>query len=189
MRGLLRLKSSSRSTHVLMKTGCLFGASVSSAIPARRQDSIKNRASSCRLWPGISIWFQGSLIRRGENVVPMTRTERRLAERFDLKIPLRVRIAKPAALEHTVESLNVSTRGISFATDLPLCKGTPVHLAFEMPEEVTHKPASEWRCTGHVVHVRRNGSPQGATCVGVGFDCYEVLQLVRPSVNQVSRLV
>ena len=114
----------------------------------------------------------------------MTRTERRLAERFGLKIPLRVRIAKSGA-EHTAESLNVSTRGISFATDLPVCKGTPVHLAFEMPEEVTHKPTSEWRCTGHVVHVQPNGSRQGATCVGVGFDCYEVLQLVRPSVSQV----
>ena len=118
----------------------------------------------------------------------MTRTERRIAERFGLKIPLRVRIAKSATLEHTAESLNVSTRGISFATDLALCKGTPVHLAFEMPEEVTHKPASEWLCTGHVVHVQPNSSPQGATCVGVGFDCYEVLQRVRPSVNQVSQL-
>ena len=39
----------------------------------------------------------------------MTRTERRLAERFDLKIPLRLRIAKSGSLEHTVESLNVST--------------------------------------------------------------------------------
>jgi len=113
----------------------------------------------------------------------MTRTERRLAERFGLKIPLRVRIAKSAAPEHTAESLNVSKRGISFATDLPLCKGTPVHLAFEMPEEVTHKPSSEWRCTGHVVHVQPNSSPQGATCVGVRFDCYEV----RPLVNQVSQ--
>ena len=56
----------------------------------------------------------------------MTRTERRLAERFGLKIPLRVRIAKSAALEHTAESLNVSTRGISFATDLPLYKGALV---------------------------------------------------------------
>jgi hypothetical protein len=118
----------------------------------------------------------------------MTRTERRLAERFGLKIPLRVRIAKPAALERTVQSLNVSTRGISFATDLPLCKGTPVHLAFEMPEEITHKPTSEWRCTGHVVYVQPNSSSQGANCVGVGFDCYEVLQLVRPSVKQVSQL-
>ena len=116
----------------------------------------------------------------------MTHTERRLAERFGLKIPLRVHIAKPAALEDIVESLNVSTRGISFLTDLPLSKGMPVHLAFEMPEEVTHTPRSEWRCTGHVVHVQPKSSPQGATYVGVGFDCYEVLQPVRPSVSQVS---
>jgi PilZ domain len=115
----------------------------------------------------------------------MTRTERRIAERFDFKIPLRVRIAKPTAPEYTVHSLNVSTRGISFATDLPLCKGTPVHLVFEMPEEVTHKPASEWRCTGHVVHVQPNSSSHGANYVGVGFDCYEVLLPVRPSVSQV----
>jgi hypothetical protein len=118
----------------------------------------------------------------------MTRTERRLAERLGLKIPLRVRIPKSGAPDHSAESLNVSTRGISFATDLPPCKGTPVHLAFEMPEEVTHKPSSEWLCTGHVVHVQQNSSPQGAICVGVGFDCYEVLLPVRPSVNQVSQL-
>ncbi len=115
----------------------------------------------------------------------MTRTERQLAERLGLKIPLRVRIPKSAALEHTAESLNVSTRGIYFATDLTLCKGTPVYLVFEMPEEVTHKPASEWRCTGHVVHVQANSSPQDATCVGVRFDCYEVFLPVRPSVNEV----
>ena len=113
----------------------------------------------------------------------MTHTERRLAERFGLKIPLRVRIATPAALDHTTESLNISKRGISFATNLSLCKGTPVHLVFEMPEEVTHKVASQWRCTGHVVHVQPNTSPKGATCVGVRFDCYEVLLPLPPSVK------
>jgi hypothetical protein len=113
----------------------------------------------------------------------MTGTERRLAKRFSLKIPLRVRIAKAIALDHTAESINISTRGISFTTDLPLFKGTPVYLVFEMPEEVTHKPASEWRCTGHVVHVQPDSSPQGATCTGVRFDCYEVLLPVRPSVK------
>ena len=117
----------------------------------------------------------------------MTRTERRLAERFGLKIPLRLRVGKPAAPEYIVQSLNVSARGISFATDLTLCKGAPVHLVFEMPEEVTHKPASEWRCTGHVVHVQPNSSSQGANYVGVGFDCYEVLPPVRPLVSQVSQ--
>jgi hypothetical protein len=63
-----------------------------------------------------------------------------------------------------------------------------VHLVFEMPEEVTHKPTSEWRCTGHVVHVQPNSSPQGATCVGVRFDCYEVFRPVRRTVNEVSQL-
>jgi hypothetical protein len=116
----------------------------------------------------------------------MTRTERRLAERFGLKILLRIRVAKSAALDHTAESVNVSTRGISFVTHLPLCKGTPVQLAFEMPEQVTRKPASEWRCTGHVVYVHPNSSQLGTTCVGVGFDCYEVLPLVRLQVSYVA---
>jgi hypothetical protein len=106
----------------------------------------------------------------------MIKAERRIAERFDLKIPLRVRILKSAAPERRAESLNVSARGIYFATNLPLRKGTPVQVMFEMPEEVTHKPASEWHCTGHVVHVQPNNSPQGTICVGVRFDCYEVLQ-------------
>lgn len=79
-----------------------------------------------------------------ENVVPMTRTERRLAKRFGLRIPVRVRIAKSAGSEHTAESLNVSK-----------------------------------------VHVEPNGPAKGATRVGVGFDCYEVLVPARPSVNQV----
>ncbi len=117
----------------------------------------------------------------------MIGTERRLAERFNLKIPLRVRIAKSVALDHRAESLNISRQGISFTTDLPLCKGTPVHLVFEMPEEVTHKPACEWRCTGHVVHVHPYSSPQGAICAGVRFDCYEVL-LPAPSVKSSLKL-
>jgi len=54
MLDLLRLKSSSRSTHVLMKTGYLFGASASSA--ARHGDRILQGWSLSlrrvvRLWP------------------------------------------------------------------------------------------------------------------------------------------
>lgn len=115
----------------------------------------------------------------------MTGTERRLAERFGLKIPLRVRIARSAAQEHVGESLNISTRGIYFASDLPLTKGTPVVLAFDMPEEITRKPTSQWRCIGHVVHVQMNSSLQGVICAGVGFDCYEILPAAHPSASQV----
>lgn len=113
----------------------------------------------------------------------MVRRERRVATRFDLRLPLRVRVGKSDATEQCAESLNVSARGIYFATDLPLQKGTPVHLVFEMPEEVSNKPASEWHCTGHVVHAQPSRSPAGAICVGVAFDCYEVLP---PAQNRAS---
>jgi hypothetical protein len=113
-------------------------------------------------------------------------TERRRTKRFGLKIPLRVRIPKSAAPERLAESLNVSAQGICFATDLPLREGMPVQLTFEMPQEVTRKPASEWRCVGHVVHVRRKTSSQVPVFVGVRFDCYEVIPPEQPSVSQAS---
>ena len=114
----------------------------------------------------------------------MTTTERRLAERFNVKIPLLVRMLKSAAPESRAESLNVSTRGIYFRTHLPLREGTPVYVMFEMPEEVAHRPASEWRCTGHVVHVRPCGFRQEEVGVGVAFDCYEVLPVARTLVGK-----
>jgi PilZ domain len=111
------------------------------------------------------------------------RTERRLAARFNVKLPVRVRIPKSSAPEQWAESLNVSPRGICFATDLSLQKGSAVHVTFEMPEEVSKKPPSEWRSTGHVIHIQPSSSPQGAICVGVAFDCYEILPTTQTSVN------
>ena len=114
----------------------------------------------------------------------MNGTERRLAERFSLKIPLLVRMLKSALPGCRAESLNISTRGICFATNLPLREGTPVHVLFEMPEEVAHKPASEWRCAGHVVHLQEGCFREGEICVGVAFDGYEVLPVTPTSVSK-----
>ena len=116
--------------------------------------------------------------------IQIPRAERRLAARFNLKLPVRVRITKSTKPEQWAASLNVSPRGICFATDLSLQKGSVVELAFEMPEEVSKKAPSEWHCTGHVVHVQPNGSPLGAICVGVAFDCYEVLPLAQAKANK-----
>lgn len=113
-----------------------------------------------------------------------TGTERRFAKRFDVRIPLRVSVPKSAARERAVESLNISTHGICFVTDLPLRQGTPVQLVFEMPEEISHKPTSQWRCIGHVVHVQPNSSPQEPISVGVRFDCYEILPIAQSSLRQ-----
>ena len=116
--------------------------------------------------------------------IQIPRAERRLAPRLNVKVPVRVRIPKSKAPEQWGESLNLSQRGICLATDLSLQKGSAVQLTFEMPEEVSKRAPSEWRCTGHVVHVQQGGPSQWAICLGIAFDCYEVLPLAQSSMNQ-----
>lgn len=105
---------------------------------------------------------------------------RRQTERFNLKIGLRVSVPNSRAPEQRTESLDVSEGGMFFATDLPLHRGVPVQLVFKMPEAVTHKPASEWVCMAHVVHVRPLSFRKGWLGVGVQFDCYEVVEAQTP---------
>jgi hypothetical protein len=100
--------------------------------------------------------------------------DRRLAGRYKVKTPLRVRLWKSAVPEQTAESVNVSQRGIYFATDSPLREGETVEVFFNMPQEIIGEPASEWRCTGHVVRVEVLKASGRKLGVGVQFDCYEV---------------
>jgi len=39
-----------------------------------------------------------------------------------------------------------------------------------MPEEITGKPATEWRCTGHVVRLQPVDAGRGKLGIGVEFD-------------------
>jgi hypothetical protein len=84
------------------------------------------------------------------------------------------------AKETKAESENLSQRGVFFATDLPLSKGTALDLLVEMPEQITGVPPAQWLCTGHVVRVVPIDSPQGSRGVGVQFDFYEVSRPERP---------
>ncbi|HLZ91834.1 MAG TPA: PilZ domain-containing protein [Candidatus Acidoferrum sp.] len=100
--------------------------------------------------------------------------DRRLAGRYSVKTPLRVRIWKSAIPEVAAESVNVSQHGIYFATDSRLNEGEAVEVFFSMPSEIIGEPSSEWRCTGHVVRVEAMEATGGKLGVGVQFDCYEV---------------
>jgi PilZ domain len=102
------------------------------------------------------------------------RTDRRLAGRYKVKTPLRVRLWKSATPELAAESVNLSQRGIYFATDSLLRQGETVEVFFHMPQEIVGEAASEWRCTGHVVRVEEIHAAGGKQGVGVQFDCYEV---------------
>jgi hypothetical protein len=104
----------------------------------------------------------------------MKRSDRRLAHRFNLSIPLHIRDWKSTAPEKTVESNNVSESGVYFETDAPPHEGTEIQLRLEMPEEVTGEAASDWLCAGKVVRIQRSSSPGALVGVGVRFDYYEV---------------
>lgn len=100
--------------------------------------------------------------------------DRRLATRHALKTPLRFRIRKSSIPEQRAETQNLSERGVFFATKSPLSVGTAVELLLKMPEEITGKKTTEWRCTGHVVRVVPQTFPEQNLGVGVEFDFYEI---------------
>ena len=103
-------------------------------------------------------------------------SERRISRRLKFKTALRVRVWKSGSDEQSAESQNLSERGTFFATDAPLVIGSAVEILLKMPEEITGKPTTEWRCTGHVVRLEPVNSPRGTMGVGVQFDCYEILR-------------
>ncbi|HXN23727.1 MAG TPA: PilZ domain-containing protein [Candidatus Dormibacteraeota bacterium] len=102
-------------------------------------------------------------------------SNRRFAHRHNLVIDMRFQVLHSSVPEQRVESLNISTNGVYFATQFAIKEGAVVQLLMKMPPEITGKPCSEWRCTGHVVRVRPICSPRGPVGVGVLFDCYEIL--------------
>ena len=78
--------------------------------------------------------------------------------------------------EQLSESENLSERGAFFDTDAPLIIGSAVEILLKMPEEVTGKPAIDWRCKGHVVRLEPIDASRARLDVGVQFDCYEILR-------------
>jgi hypothetical protein len=100
--------------------------------------------------------------------------DRRISTRHLIRTPIRFRIRKSAIPEQRAETDNVSERGVFFATKFPMRVGTVVDLLLKMPEVITGKKATEWRCTGHVVRVVPQVSPGERLGVGVEFDFYEI---------------
>ena len=110
----------------------------------------------------------------------MKLSDRRLAQRFRLSIPLYIRAWKSQAAEQKVESVNVSECGAYFETDTPPREGAMIQVRLEMPNEITGNPTAEWRCTGKVTRIERVNSSRHLLGVSIRFDYYEVC---RPEVS------
>jgi PilZ domain-containing protein len=100
--------------------------------------------------------------------------DRRISERHNIKTALRVRMWKSRTPEQRAQSINLSDRGIFFATNSYFREGEAIEILLKMPQEISGEPAREWRCMGIVVRVQSINVPQGKLGVGVRFDCYEI---------------
>ena len=107
-------------------------------------------------------------------------TDRRLARRHSLQMPIRLRMRGVELPDTKLKSENISQRGIFFSADLELARGATVDVLLEMPEEVTGVPTAHWLCTGRIVRVERKGPEGAAKGVAVQFDFYEVSRFDRP---------
>ena len=113
--------------------------------------------------------------------------ERRFSQRHNVKTALRVRVWKSGLPEERAESVNLSHRGIFFASNSPIAEGEVVEILLKMPEEVTGQPTTEWRFTGQVVRVEPADSFKGKFGVGVQFYCYEASRFEQPDLAPVPR--
>ncbi|HKW87745.1 MAG TPA: PilZ domain-containing protein [Candidatus Acidoferrales bacterium] len=99
--------------------------------------------------------------------------ERRSTPRARISVPVTLRpVGNSETPEWKVVSINMSHLGMFFASSEDIPEGTKVEMRFEMPERITGKQESAWRCMGRVV---RDGQPLGKYGVGVRFDYYELL--------------
>ncbi len=101
-------------------------------------------------------------------------SEKRVSRRYPLKTTTRLRVRKSGQTEWSVESENLSETGTFFSTDVPLVIGSAVEILLIMPQEISRKPTTEWRCAGHVVRFQPGNAGGGE--LGIEFDYYETLR-------------
>jgi serine phosphatase RsbU (regulator of sigma subunit) len=108
----------------------------------------------------------------------MSVSERRTARRFVMNVPLHLQpVETPSPVARAVNVMNISTRGVYFATDLPLRQGELVQVRLQIPHEISGNVANERCFTGRVAHVHANGFANGMSGVGVQFLYYEEIAL------------
>ena len=102
-------------------------------------------------------------------------TERRTARRYDLSLPIIIRISA----ERTVDSQqgktrDISTRGLYFVIDQNLETGSELDITLTLPAELTHGAEVFVRALGKVVRVERrmedNSARMGVAAVIQRYD-------------------
>ena len=83
-------------------------------------------------------------------------TERRTARRYDLSLPIMIRVPTERALDSQQgKTRDVSTRGLYFVVDQNMESGSQLDITLTLPAEITHGSEVLIRALGKVVRVER----------------------------------
>jgi len=105
-------------------------------------------------------------------------SERRNARRYDLSLPVVVRIPTERANgNQTGKTRDISTRGLYFVIDQDLESGSEIDITLTLPAEITHSTEVFVRAIGKVVRVERRGE-DGELRMGVAavIERYDIIR-------------
>ena len=105
-------------------------------------------------------------------------TERRTARRYDLSLPVIIRLAAERVPESQKgKTRDISTRGVYFVMDQDLEAGSELDMTLTLPAEVTHGSEVFVRAMGKVVRVERR-TEDGNTRMGVAavIERYDIIR-------------
>jgi c-di-GMP-binding flagellar brake protein YcgR len=105
-------------------------------------------------------------------------TERRIARRYDLSLPVIIRVPTDHVPEaQKGNTRDVSTRGVYFVLDQDMEAGSELDITLTLPAEVTHGSEVFVRAQGKVVRVERR-SEDGNARMGVAavIERYDIIR-------------
>lgn len=105
-------------------------------------------------------------------------TERRTARRYDLSLPIIIRVPTERALDtQQGKTRDISTRGLYFVVEQNLEAGSELDITLTLPAEITHGTEVFVRALGKVVRVE-NRSEDGDNRMGVAavIERYDIIR-------------
>lgn len=105
-------------------------------------------------------------------------TERRKSRRYDLSLPVQVRLpVSREAGSQDGQTRDISTRGLYFTTQKDLAPGVEVDFTLTLPTEITRGADVFVKAHGRIVRVdRQNGEEQLSIGVAAIIERYDIIR-------------
>ena len=94
-------------------------------------------------------------------------SEQRQAQRFNMKVPVTVRVQNGGLHEVQTETRDISERGMFLYTDSEVREGSEIEIVAMLPPEITRSEAAWVCCHARVVRIEEasGNQPQGIAAV------------------------